>query len=61
MKRHTFDPHATEPSGSNIADRSIELANQRWNQGKSTALAASEGIGVKKHAGNAAPFIIKSS
>ena len=44
MNSQTLDPHATEPSDSDIADRSIELANQRWNRGKSAALAAGEGI-----------------
>jgi sulfur relay (sulfurtransferase) DsrC/TusE family protein len=44
VKRHTLDPRASETSGSSIADRSIEPANQRWNRGKSAALAASEGI-----------------
>ena len=43
-EKHSLDPHASETSGSNIADRSIELANQRWDRGKSAALAASEGI-----------------
>ena len=44
MKQHTLDPHETETSGSNIADRSTELAGQRWNRAKSVALAESEGI-----------------
>ena len=44
MKRHTLDPHASELSGTNIADRPIELATEHWNRGKSAALTANEGI-----------------
>ena len=44
MTQHTLDPHETETSGSSIADRSKELADQRWDRSKSVALAKSEGI-----------------
>lgn len=44
MTRDTVDPHGTETSGSNIADRSKELADQRWDRSQSVALAKSEGI-----------------
>ena len=44
MKQHSLDPHKTETSGRNIGDRLTELANQRWDRGKSLALADSEGI-----------------
>ena len=44
MTQHTVNPHETETSGSNIADRSKELADQHWDRSHSTALAKSEGI-----------------
>ena len=44
MKQHSLDPHKTETSGRNIGDRLTELANQRWDRGKSLAPADSEGI-----------------
>jgi tRNA 2-thiouridine synthesizing protein E len=44
VKQHSLDPHKTETSGRNIGDRLTELANQRWDRGKSLALADSEGI-----------------
>ena len=44
MTQDTVDPHGTETSGSNIADRSKELADQRWDRSQSVALAKSEGI-----------------
>ena len=44
MTQDTVDPHETETSGSNIADRSKELADQRWDRSQSVALAKSEGI-----------------
>lgn len=44
MTQHTLDPHETETSSSSIADRSKELADQRWDRSKSVALAKSEGI-----------------
>lgn len=44
MKQYTADPHDTETSGRNFGDRLTELADQRWNRGKSLALAQSEGI-----------------
>jgi hypothetical protein len=44
VKQHTVDPHDTETSGSNVDDRLRELAVQRWDRSKSSALAESEGI-----------------
>ncbi len=44
LKENTVGLQETETSGSNIAERSIELANQRWSRAKSVALAKSEDI-----------------
>jgi tRNA 2-thiouridine synthesizing protein E len=44
LKEHTVGLQETETSGRNIAERAIELANQRWNRAKSVALAKSEDI-----------------
>ncbi len=44
MKPNTADPQETETSGRNIGDRSLELAAQCWDRGKSFALAERECI-----------------
>jgi len=44
VNAHTAEPHETETSVSNIADRSTEMADQHWDRTKSVALAQSEGI-----------------
>lgn len=44
MKQHTLNLHNIETSGSDIAGRSTELADQQWDRSKSVALAKSEGI-----------------
>jgi tRNA 2-thiouridine synthesizing protein E len=44
LKENTVGLQETETSGSSIAERSIELATQRWNRAKSVALAKSEDI-----------------
>jgi len=46
VNTHTADPHETETSVSNIADRSTEMADQHWDRTKSVALAQSEGIAL---------------
>ena len=46
VNTHTADPHETETSVSNIADRSTEIADQHWDRTKSVALAQSEGIAL---------------
>ena len=46
MKQQIIFPNETETSGSSIAERSTELANQQWDRAKSAALAESEGIGL---------------
>jgi tRNA 2-thiouridine synthesizing protein E len=44
MSQYTADPQRAETSNSNIEDRLLQLAGQRWNRGKSLALAEGEGI-----------------
>ena len=44
MNQFTTDPHDTETSGRDVADRLTELAHQHWDRSKSLALARSEGI-----------------
>ncbi len=38
------NPHETETSGLNVADRTSELADQHWDRPQSAARAESEGI-----------------
>lgn len=44
LKENTAGLQETETSGRTIAERSIELASQRWNRAKSVALAKNEDI-----------------
>jgi tRNA 2-thiouridine synthesizing protein E len=44
MSQYTADPQSAETSNSNIEDRLLQLAGQRWNRGKSLALAEGEGF-----------------
>jgi tRNA 2-thiouridine synthesizing protein E len=44
LKENTVGLQETETSGRNIAERSIELASQRWNRAKSVARAKNEDI-----------------
>ena len=44
MKQFATDPQDTETAGHYSSDRFIELADQRWNRGKSLALAKIEAI-----------------
>jgi tRNA 2-thiouridine synthesizing protein E len=44
MSQNNADPQSAETSDSNIEDRLLQLTGQRWNRGKSLALAEVEGI-----------------
>jgi tRNA 2-thiouridine synthesizing protein E len=44
LSQYTAAPRGAETSNSNIEDRLLQLAGQRWNRGKSLALAEGEGI-----------------
>ena len=44
MNHPQLDPYEIETSGHDIGLRHTELADQHWDRGKSTALAAAEGI-----------------
>ncbi len=46
MSQYTAALQGTEISNSNIEDRLLKLAGQRWNRGKSLALAEGEGIAL---------------
>ncbi len=44
MNQPILNPHETETSGNNVADRATELADQHWDRAQSAALAKSEDI-----------------
>jgi tRNA 2-thiouridine synthesizing protein E len=44
VNQSILDPHETETAGSDLTERSTELAEQHWDRAQSAALAKSEGI-----------------